>query len=73
MTGGEIQVIIRQIERCERCGAANPFRKRRSMRDDDGQRFWYAKCRRCGAPAKVYWLEMTEIHANDGICMSVDK
>ena len=43
------------------------------MRDDDGQRYWYAKCQRCGAPAKVYWLEMTEIQANDGIYMSVDK
>ena len=73
MSNDEMQVVIRRIERCERCGAANPFRKRRSMRDEDGQRYWYARCRRCGAPAKVYWLEMTETETNDGIYLSVDK
>lgn len=58
MTGsGEMQVVVRHVERCERCGAVNSFRARRTIRDEGGEKMQYAVCRRCGAPAKVYWRD----------------
>ena len=57
MTGAaEMQVVVRAVERCERCGAVNPFRARRTIRDGE-EKMQYAACRKCGAPAKVYWRE----------------
>ena len=52
-----VQVVMRRNERCERCGAKNAFRKRRRMVMDDGCVMWYAKCKKCGAQAKIYWTD----------------
>lgn len=53
----EVQVVIRHHEYCERCGAKNPFRRQTERREVDGSRMWYAKCKSCGAPAKVFWTD----------------
>lgn len=51
----EVQVVMRANEYCERCGAKNPFRKDRTVLDSSGEKMQYARCKRCGAPAKIYW------------------
>ena len=53
----EVQVVMRANEYCERCGARNPFRKDRTVSDPSGEKMQYAHCKRCGAPAKIYWIE----------------
>ena len=52
---GEVQVVMRTNEYCERCGAKNPFRKDRTVVDPFGEKMQYAHCNQCGAPAKIYW------------------
>lgn len=51
----EVQVVMRANEYCERCGAKNPFRKDRTVLDPSGEKMQYSRCKRCGAPAKIYW------------------
>ena len=53
---GVVQVVFRTNEYCERCGARNPFRKRRTI-NVDGERMQYAQCRSCGAAARIYWRD----------------
>ena len=53
----EVQVVMRANEYCERCGAKNPFRKDRTVSDPSGEKMQYARCKLCGAPAKIYWSD----------------
>ena len=55
MASGEVQVVMRTNEYCERCGALNPFRKDRTVVDEHGEKMQYARCRQCGAFVKIYW------------------
>jgi hypothetical protein len=48
------QVVLRQVERCDRCDQVNPFRIDRSMRRvGDAAEVGYARCSRCGHRAKI--------------------
>lgn len=51
----EVQVVVRANEYCERCGSKNPFLKDRTVSDPSGEKMQYARCKQCGAPAKIYW------------------
>lgn len=57
MTANEQQVVMRALERCERCGAENSFRKERNVYERGRRTMQYAKCRVCGAKVKIFFRD----------------
>ena len=49
-------MIVRNIEKCPKCGQWQPWRKR-ATKIVRGQRRVYVKCRRCGHHETVIYVE----------------
>jgi glycosyltransferase involved in cell wall biosynthesis len=51
--GDVAQVVVRPVERCERCNARDSFRQIQGMKDRGAFFQAYARCKKCGHQAKI--------------------
>ena len=57
MTDNHPQIVVRRVERCNECGARQPFRQQEGFRDRGAFSQAQAVCKNCGHIAHLRLIE----------------